>query len=139
MPDQIMSLELKRLFLESVFLRLTLWAGLSTRSFDIPPTLATLTASEPKEATGYARQIIQPANWTIAEEPLRVESDIAVFRNGSENRWPALATWFLATSQGSDGVLLAWGTLQEQRYLMAQDTLRVPISVIYPPEKGEGE
>lgn len=139
MAEQFMSLELKRLFLELLFggreAPSHLWAGLSTQRFDgIAPTLATLSNTEPKDASGYARQPIRRRDWVIRSDPLRVDTlEAPTFRNIGPERWPTVMTWFVATSDTAEGVLIGYGALKEARVLLHLDSLILPVSFAYEP------
>ena len=140
MPTQLMSRELKLLFLEMLFKSMpvpsTLWLGLATAEFAVEPTMGSLAAAEPLNSMGYDRMALRSFDWTIRQNPLRADSEAVIFRNIGEERWPSVRTWFLATSQNGDGVLLASGRLRVTRVLMPGDTLELPVSFSFEPLEG---
>jgi hypothetical protein len=113
-----------------------LWLGLATAEFAVEPTLASLSAAEPKDAPGYDRMTLKPTDWTIRQNPLRADSNAVVFRNIGEERWPSVRTWFLTTGQDGNGVVLASGRLRVTRVLMPGDTLELPVSFSFEPLEG---
>lgn len=132
--ELLMPRELKRLFLEVMFLGKeppTFWMGLSERRFEIPPTIESLVGSE-ISAPDYRRAKLDKNTWLLTDNPLTVSSEAGEFRNLGEIRWPSVSSWFIITSESEGGIVVAWNPTREPRVLLSRESLSIPVKFIYP-------